>query len=220
LNESNCPDQLHFLSKADSESKQLPYGYPRVKYLLDHVNDESYICNLKAKYDISQDKRIVVYLPTWRDCNYGKKDHFDLSYLINLSLLQAQLGDEYEIIYKDHAYLSKPENISFKNYSTAETQELLLIADYLITDYSSVMFDAFAMNLPVIIYCNDYEQNEQDRGVYQEIWQDLQPFVCTEVEQVTKMIQDYQIDDHFDTVKAKYGYNNDAQNLSTFILEL
>lgn len=200
------------------EEKQLTCGYPRVKYLLDNRHNTEYIHALREKYDISFEKKIVLYLPTWRDYNYGRKDSFDLDYLINLSRLQNLLGNEYEIIYKDHAYLSRPENVDFKNYSTAETQELLLIADYLITDYSSVLFDALAIDLPVIMYCNDFERNEQDRGVYEEMWQDFLPFVCNEVDQVAQRIQSYPHNDNYAHAKEKYSYKQVGCELISFIL--
>ncbi len=205
------------------QSRQLAFGYPRVKYLLSQRNNKEYIDYLKAHYGVSPEKKIVLYLPTWRDYNYrtGKRkpDDFDTTYLVDLKRLQGLLGDEYEIIYKDHVYLSKPGNVDFKNYSDAETQELLLMADYLLTDYSSVLFDALAIDLPVVLYCNDFARNEEDRGVYEEMWSMLSPFVCTDEHQVCDMIEAYTIDENYLRVKEKFAHKSTGESLAKFILD-
>ncbi len=205
------------------ESKQLALGYPRVKYLLKHREHKEYIDFLKELYGVSRDKKIVLYLPTWRDYNSGKNkvdsDDFDLSYLVDLNRLQLLLGDEYELVYKDHVFLSKPENVNFKNYSGAETQELLLIADYLLTDYSSVMFDAMAIDIPVILYCNDFERFDENRGVYEEMWNALKPFVCDDTTKVRDMIVNYKIDEHYLIIKEKYSYNPTGESLVDFVID-
>ena len=205
------------------ESRQLPFGYPRVKYLLAQREHKEYLNFLKEHYGVSKDKKIVLYLPTWRDYNSDKDkaggEAWDLSYLVDLNRLQALLGDEYELIYKDHVFLSKPENVDFKNYSGAETQELLLIADYLLTDYSSVMFDAMAIDLPVILYCNDFERFEECRGVYDEMWDMLTPFVCNTPVQVRDMIANYKLDENYLKVKEKFSYRSSGESLVDFIID-
>lgn len=205
------------------ESKQLTYGYPRVKYLIDKKNDKKYKDFLKDLLGVTKEKKILLYLPTWRDCNYsyGKEEkEFDLSYIADLKKLQELLGEEYEIVYKDHVFLSRPENVDFINFGDAETQELLLIADFLLTDFSSVMFDAFAIDLPVVLYCNDFEKNEMDRGVYKEMWECLQPFVCENLNKVCEKVKTYRIDEDYQNLKEKYSYSPEGCNLADFILEL
>lgn len=211
--------QTSFLFPAE---KMLPVGYPRVKYLLSNKYNIAYKESLKNFYHIPLDKKIVLYLPTWRDYNYRQEEaDFDLDYILNLKALQNMLGEEYVVIYKDHKFLSCPDNIDFENYSEAETQELLLIADYLITDYSSCIFDAFAIDLPVLLYCNDVERYEDIRGLYQSMWQNLQPYVCQSVEQIVGLLKNYVIDEHYKELKEHYAYSsNSEQNLVKFILEL
>ena len=192
--------------------------------MLDKKNNTEYIDFLKDLYGVSKDKKIVLYLPTWRDCNYSfgapETCDFDLSYLVDLNQLQNLLGNDYEIVYKDHVFLSKPENVNFKNYSEAETQELLLIADYLLTDYSSVMFDAMAIDLPIVLYCNDFERNETDRGIYEEMWNMLKPFVCNDLLQISNMIAEYKIDEKYLRVKEKFSHKRSNGDLSDFILDI
>lgn len=205
------------------ENKMLPYGYPRVKYIVNKVADDEYKNKLKELIGIPNNKKVVLYVPTWRDYNFGKSvTQYDLNYLINLNDLQEKLGEDYFIVYKDHPFVSAPQNVNFKNYATAETQDLLLIADFLITDYSSIIFDAFAINLPVIIYCNDFKKNEEVRGVYANIWNLLNPYLCATNDEIKSLIKKYEINDEYEFIKNMYAYKNSKKgsSLSKFILEL
>lgn len=203
-------------------NKILSCGYPRVKYLIRKKNDENYKNNLKKLIGIPQNKKIVLYVPTWRDYNFGKNDkQYNLNYLIDLNELKIKLGYDYEILYKDHPFISAPENIDFKNYANVETQELLLIADYLITDYSSIVFDALAINIPIILYCNDFRYNQEVRGVYEEIWEELKPYLCVKTEEVATLIFSYKYNENYKYLKDKYSFREKENfNLSEFIIGL
>lgn len=201
-----------------SEDKILIHGYPRVKYLLDKKNDTQYRARLKEILGLEK-KKVVLYLPTWRDRNYRKDENlFDLTYLLNLTDIKDKLGEDYQIVYKDHAYLAHNGELTSKKYRTCETQELLLIADILITDYSSVIFDALAIDLPVVLYCNDFQKNEEDRGVYKDIWNDLKPLVCETQDAVVESILNYKNIELCKSLKSKYCYKSERRDeLSTFI---
>ncbi len=200
--------------------KLLSYGYPRVKYLLENKDNRFYIDNLKELYGIPKNKKTVLYLPTWRDYNYSVEEgDFDVSYLLAPDLLQERLGEDYHVIYKDHVFLSKSELVNYPNLDSAETQELLLICDYVITDYSSVMFDALAIDLPVILCCNDFERNEQERGVYKEMWADISALNVSNLDEAVKTIKEYPHSEACRKIKEKYCYKSDG-DLCSFILEL
>lgn len=170
----------------------LSLGYPRVKYLVDHKDDNVLKDKIKQELGISPKKKVVLYLPTWRDYNYGADaDKFDFDYLMDVDRLQQVLGDEYSVIAKNHSYLDN-KNANASNID-AETQELLLVADYLITDYSSVMFDAFAIDMPVVLFVKDYEKYSASRGVYKDMWRLLSGMVCDTEKKVANMIKDYDI---------------------------
>ena len=189
----------------------IPSGYPRVKYLLDNYNDESFKSKLKEKYGFPKDKKLVLYLPTWRDYNYKTEEgELDISYLLDPARLNKELGEDYLVVYKDHAFLSNSKLVDYPNYDTAETQELLLIADYLITDYSSVMFDAFSIDVPVVIYCKDFERNEEERGVYDSIWEDIKPLNCESLGEVVEAIRNYKHQAVCESVKRKYSYQSEC----------
>ena len=202
--------------------KIIPYGYPRVKYLLEKKDDLEYRNKLKESLGFDPNKKTVAYFPTWRDCNYRlEKKELDSSYFLNLDELQDALGEEYEVVFKDHPFLSGLNESKFRNLSEYETQELLLACDYLITDYSSVLFDALEIDLPFVLYCKDFEENNEARGVYADIWEDLACFDCKTVEAVAARIKAYQLDEQYYKNKQKYGYReSDKEKLVDFIYNL
>lgn len=106
--------------------------------------------------------------------------------------IKSTVGNDYVIVSKNHVFLNNKNKDSITNVTT-ETQELLLIGDYLISDYSSVIFDAFAIDLPVVLLANDFEKYQKSRGVYESIWKDLLPFVSYTEEELGKAILNYNI---------------------------
>ncbi len=195
------------------KEKILPLGYPRVKYLIDNKNNEELKKKIRKELDVKDNKKIVTYLPTWRDYNF-EKGEYDFGYLLDKEKLSNLLGDDYVIKSKDHRYLSKTIDL---NNTNIETQELLLVTDYLITDYSSVMFDAFPIDVPVCIYANDFEKYEKSRGVYKEMWDDLEFCTTKTLEQVADFIKNYEIDEKYNAIKEKYCYNSNGNCLIEFI---
>ncbi len=89
---------------------------------------------------------MILYAPTWRDHhNAGPGSyHFDLK--LDLKRCQEQLGDDYIILMRLHSFITKaPDFSEYKGFvydvtKNQDINELYLISDLLITDYSSVFF--------------------------------------------------------------------------------
>ncbi len=199
----------------------LDCGYPRVKYLIENRHNEQLKKDIKRKAGIPEDKKVILYLPTWRDYNYGRSENeIDYSYFPDMDKIKNVVGDDYVIISKNHVFLNNKNKDSITNVTT-ETQELLLIGDYLISDYSSVIFDAFAIDLPVVLLANDFEKYQKSRGVYESIWKDLLPFVSYTEEELGKAILNYNINtQEYKNVKEKFSYLNNGEDLVNFILNI
>ena len=84
------------------KEKILNFGYPRVKYLIDNKDNQKLKQEIREKLNVGKDKKIIMYLPTWRDYNYKNDDENDFTYLLDKNLLEKELGDSsYVIISKD-----------------------------------------------------------------------------------------------------------------------
>lgn len=177
-----------------SKQKIKKLGYPRNEYLIQNCRNDLLKREIKLKYNIPIDKKIILYAPTWRDYNYKKNiNDIDLTYLLNGPKVLNRLGSEYIIINKSHN-LEMSKNLSrdhrlIEAKDFMETQELLLISDIIITDYSSIIFDAIHINKPFYLFINDYHKYTVTRGVYKDMINDFSPIVCKNEEDLVRLIQ-------------------------------
>ena len=116
-------------------------------------------------------KRIVLYAPTFR--NDYRTDDLKLDYERLLKNLSGRFGGEWVVLVRLH-----PNNIAdaadFIQYTdriiNATTysvmQELLVVSEVLVTDYSSCMFDFVTTGKTCFIYASDLERYDQERGNY------------------------------------------------------
>lgn len=123
------------------------------------------------KLNISGDKRIVLYAPTFRE---DKQLHYyDLNFNDLRDVLASRFGGEWQVLLRLHPHLSGlglkgKDVVNVTNYD--DIQELLLVSDVLVTDYSSLMFDFAITKRPVFLYAKDLEQyTKKERKLYFDI---------------------------------------------------
>lgn len=118
--------------------------------------------DLKKITSISKEKKIIVYAPTWR--NEGGAYIFSDLELMSLSKFLEEKNAV--LFYAGHPYLKErivpvDKNIYDYNNMCRDIQSVLIFADCLITDYSSVWIDYLLRNKPVISF-------QFDRGLYDD----------------------------------------------------
>ena len=180
-----------FESSFDYDKKNiLSTGYPRVQWLKENQDNFELKNQIKDMLDIDKEKKVVLYAPTWRDYNF-KESVLDLDYVLNLSELQNLLGEEYVVVNKNHALANNISNSAdiITPHDDIETQSLLLIADTVISDYSSIIFDAIAVNKKFNLYINDFAKYEDARGVYSDMLEDLSPYITDDIIELVEMIK-------------------------------
>src|SRR5699024_12080671 len=79
----------------------LEYGYPRNDILYTKNNPQD-IADLKQKFKLPKNKKVILYAPTWRDDEYYSKENYSFDLKLNLDQMQKELGDEYVIILRMH----------------------------------------------------------------------------------------------------------------------
>ncbi|MDN6612561.1 MAG: CDP-glycerol glycerophosphotransferase family protein, partial [Staphylococcus equorum] len=151
------------LSAFNTNVKLIKHGFPRNDMIFKALN---YTENIKSKLNIPNDKKIVLYAPTWRE-----ETSSDIN--LDINAMQKELGDSYILLIRAHYMVSNnmdirenyPFAIDVSNYPSIE--ELYTISDVLITDYSSVMFDYAYLKRPMLFYAYDLEKYiHGERGVY------------------------------------------------------
>lgn len=143
-------------------------GSPRNDILLDRPND--IVFRVRSYFSIKENEHILLYAPTFRE-NY-KHNPYDIDFdRLKIKLLQLT-GKKWRILIRLHPNIKNPEQLIKKNKNIidangyADIQELIVSCSLLITDYSSVMFDAMIAEKPVIIYAKDADDYINTRGCY------------------------------------------------------
>lgn len=160
-----------FQVSENKDLKILEMGAPRNEYLIRYKDDVLEKEKIFMKYfnrSFDAQKKYILYCPTWR--NNKRKQVSE----INLTELVARLPEQYELIIKLHPLES--DMVSHYNHldsrihcflnECSDIQELFLLSEVLITDYSSAMFDFAHLGRKIIILQEDLEEYQQRIGWY------------------------------------------------------
>lgn len=190
------------------EKEMMEVGYPRNDILYER-NQMEYIKLMKQKMQLPQDKKIILYAPTWRDDEFYKKGRYKFDLQLNLQKVRDCLGEDYIIVLRMHYFIATQIDIldykdfvfDFSFYD--DIGELYLVSDILITDYSSVFFDYANLQRPILFYTYDIDKYKNAlRGFYIDMECELPGPLLMNTEQVIQAVE--QIDTINDTYATKY----------------
>lgn len=151
-------------------------GMPRNDILLNSTEES--IKRIRKKLNIADHIKLVLFAPTFRkDYAYN----FDLDYGAVLRTMKERFGGEWKLLFRAHYYLdvrakSMSSMIDVTGYP--DMQELLLISDVLITDYSSSIWDFSLMLKPAFLYTPDLMNYKHERDFYTPIDTWPYPYSC------------------------------------------
>lgn len=170
------------------EENVIVTGIPRNDYIFSKKRMNRYKKEMLVEYPQIGEKKVVLFAPTFRGDSI-----FDIKYQgIDLDHLKEQLGDDYILIYRVHPAFGDikiTDNESIINGNKDVLRKLFSITDYLITDYSAVLFDFAILNKPIIFFTPDLEEYTNDRGMYIDYSGTLPGPICkTEDEVIDKII--------------------------------
>ena len=166
---------------------------------------------IKIKLGLPLNKKIILYAPTWRDSINGGKT-YDIKPPIDINVWKEKLGDEYIVLFRAHHITTRIMDICFndffRNYSDyPEINDLYMVSDILVTDYSSVMVDYAILERPIFCFAYDYENYLKERGTYFELDDELPNKSCRTQEQLLSNIVNIDYEDQRERsrrFKAKY----------------
>lgn len=150
--------------------KILNYGHPRNDILFISENESNKIKEIFCKkIKTSSSTRFVLWGPTFRDV--FSNDIYNINHQSILDSLKLRFGGEWCFLVRLHHKLRKKLKFSDCNNIIDVTdypdiQELLVISDVGITDYSSWICDFVLTSKPAFIYAPDIEDYNKERGFY------------------------------------------------------
>ncbi|WP_405306630.1 CDP-glycerol glycerophosphotransferase family protein [Methanobrevibacter sp.] len=182
-------------------------GYPRNDIL--YNADEEKVNQIKSSLNIPNDKKIILYAPTWRDDEFIDAGMIKFQLKLELDKLKDAFNDEYIILIRTHYFiadkldLTGAEDFAIDVSKYNDIAELYLISDILITDYSSVFFDFANLKRPILYYTYDLEKYENVlRGFYIDIHEDVPGPLLKTTDEVIDAIRN--IDQLKEEYKEKY----------------
>ena len=191
-------------------TKIKPLGLPRFDYYFENHDLDDLKNNFYKKYNISLDKKIILYAPTFReDEKFNNVFNF-----LDLEKFNQELGDEYVLALRLHPKIKdfyKEDISSNSNYVDCSNyeneQELLLISDMLITDYSSIMIEFAALIKPVVFFTYDLDNYlANERGFYYDFKQTVPGPIVYSSDELINVIKNNEFDKNrlLDFVKTQF----------------
>ncbi len=170
-------------------------GVPRSDIFFDEEYKKYVVNALHNKYPFLQNKKVILFAPTFRG-NGQSSAHYPFE-VLNLKKLYEELHEEYVFLFKIHPFVQNKLDIPYEFadffYDVSDYREindLLLITDLLITDYSSVCFEYALLNKPMLFFAFDVEQYIQDRDFYYNYFDFIPGPLVKTTDELLQKIQD------------------------------
>lgn len=163
------------LKAIGKENCVIEQGYPRNDKLF-HADEADKLAIKKALGIENVHKKIIFYAPTWRDNQHDSAIGYTYKTEVDFDKLQEALGAEYIILFRAHYLVAN--SFDFEKYSGFvydvssydDINDLYIVSDLLITDYSSVFFDYANLRRPMLFYMYDFDSYKNEmRDFYFDI---------------------------------------------------
>jgi teichoic acid ribitol-phosphate primase len=125
---------------------------------------------VRRRYGLTDGRRVVLYAPTFRGDSVTDAHATDD---LDLDLLHRTLGDDHVVLVRLHPFVQSRtaigpelEGFAIDVSDHPDINELMLVSDVLLTDYSSAIFEFALLGRPMVFFAPDYEAYEAERGFY------------------------------------------------------
>ena len=145
-------------------------GIPRTDLFFDDERRAEIAAEVRRRYAIPDGRRVVLYAPTFRGARINlARDPTDL----DLAALRDVLGDDHVVLFRSHPFVgarpaADPALAGFviDVSDHPELNDLMLVSDVLVTDYSSAIFEFALLGRPIVLFAPDLGAYEAERGFY------------------------------------------------------
>lgn len=198
-------------SKVMSSAKMVPpkrfleCGMPRNDFLITGT-DEDIAGKVKKYFGISQDKKLVLFAPTYRGEEQTAEFQSELDTKGCIKALEKRFGGEWVFLMRKHHFVKDTkygECINASDYP--DMQELLYATDVFITDYSSTIWDYSLTFKPGFLFVPDLKQYGKERSFYTEPETWAFPLAETN-EALQELILSYDGEKNIEKIKQHYNF--------------
>jgi len=200
------------------EERVLPLGTPRTDPFFDATELAAARARALAAYPALAGRRVILHAPTFRGRGAGKRGDDQLDAVV----LRAALPATDILVLKSHPNLD-PRRVRTNGYDlvaspAADLNDLLAIADVLVTDYSSSVFEFALLRRPIVLLVGDLESYEQDPGLYVDLRTDMVGALVRDTAGVAAAIDDAHVDEaQYDAFLARHLGGCDGHASERFV---
>ena len=199
-------------------SKTINLGTPKIDYILNISSKKE---SILAKYPHLKDKKVILYVSTFRTY----EDDYLAKFVKYVPL------DKYNVIMHIHpvAYIHHPDIDKYitdkRIYRCKDipTVELLSVADIVITDYSSFVFESAILQIPTYLYVPDYDKYTKMNGLNVDIFKELPGYVFKDAKKLFNKIEDNNYDkkiiNNFKNKYIEYSKGDSTKKIVDFMVE-
>lgn len=154
------------------QNRVLPLGAPRTDLFFDEEKKKATIEKLHDQLPFLRDKKVILFAPTFR--GPGQQTAYYPFDWLDYQALYDEFADKgYVFLFKIHPFVKNSPAIPYE-YSDffydvsdyREINDLLLLTDALITDYSSVVFEYSLLKRKTIFFAPDLSEYMASRNFY------------------------------------------------------
>lgn len=187
------------------EGEIIEKGLPRNDRLVNYTEDD--VKRLRKTFNVEDGVKLLLYAPTFRQDH--NLDAYDMDYKRCVEALEKRFGGKWKILLRLHPNVFKlSDNLEFDPNIVINTshypdmQEIYMIADMIMTDYSSVIFDYLIIGGPSLLYASDLEKYREERDCYFE-FEDLPFKLCQNNDELEEAILNFDVES-FNTKTAEF----------------
>lgn len=193
------------------KSKIKPLGLPRADFYFENHDIDKLKEKFCKRYDIDSKKKIILYAPTFRD----EEKYNNVFDYLNLEDFNNNLGEEYVLALRLHPKIkdfyngdisSDGDYIDCSDFR--DEQELLLISDILISDYSSIMIEFALLEKPIVFFVYDFDSYlNNERGFYFDFEKTVPGPIVYDSEELISVIKNKDFDESKRSKFVKTQFN-------------
>ena len=165
-----------------TEDKIIEIPLPRVDVLLDKKYKEQKRQELYKRIPALKKKKNILYCGTFRkDENMSNENIKRLINEIDFS--------KYNLLYKPHPFnkITTDDPRVIKDFES--TLEASMVADYVICDYSSMIYEVGLLNIPIYIYAYDWDEYKHKRELNFDMEHEIPTLFTKDPKEIMKKIE-------------------------------
>ena len=197
-------------------------GIPRTDIFFDEEYKTNKIKEIYQIYPQLKNKKVILFAPTFRGNNINNA-YYDFEQ-IDFKAIKDGLSDEYFFIIKMHPFIQNTysdkldESFYLDLSHEREINDLLFVTDILITDYSSVIFEASLLNIKTIFFAYDLDEYIASRDFFYPFVDYTYGPVVSKKSDLIDVIKSVQIDEvKLLEFKNKFTISCDGHSTKRFI---